>query len=135
MATLETQEFLLSLRRFIARKGRPQKIYSDNGTTFVGAANWLKKVSNNEKLNQYLAENKIVWQFERMVGLMKNALHKTVRNGLLSWKELEEVLLDIDVCLNDRPLSYVENDLQFPILTPNTLMFQRFAARRTATSL
>ena len=27
--------------------------------------------------------------------------------------------------MNDRPLSYVEDDVQFPILTPNTLMFQR----------
>ena len=137
MASLETQEFLLSLKRFIARKGRPQKIYSDNGTTFVGAANWLKKVSKDEELNHYLAENKIVWQFnlsrapwwrgqfERMVGLVKNALHKTIGNGILSWKELEEVLLDVEVCLNGRPLSYVEDDVEFPILTPNTFMFHQ----------
>lgn len=44
MESLETQEFLISLKRFIARKGRPQKIYSDNGTTFVGVANWLAKL-------------------------------------------------------------------------------------------
>jgi hypothetical protein len=137
MTSLETQEFLLSLKRFIARKGRPQKIYSDNGSTFVGVANWLRKVSKDEKFNHYLAENKIVWQFnlsrtpwwggqsERMVGLVKNVLHKTIGNCLLSWKELEEVLLDVEVCLNDRPLSYVEDDLQFPVLTPNTLMFHQ----------
>ncbi len=64
-------------------------------------------------------------QFERMVGLVKNALHKTIGNGILSWKELEEVLLDVEVCLNGRPLSYVEDDVEFPILTPNTFMFHQ----------
>ena len=58
-----------------------------------------------------------------MVGLVKNALYKTIGNGLLSWNELEEVLLDVEVCLNGRPLSYVEDKPQFPILTPNSLMF------------
>ena len=58
-----------------------------------------------------------------MVGLVKNALYKTIGNGFLSWEELEEVLVDVEVSLNDRPLSYVEDDVQFPLLTPNALMF------------
>lgn len=35
---METGEFLRSLKRLIARKGRPEKIYSDNAKTFVAAA-------------------------------------------------------------------------------------------------
>ena len=62
-------------------------------------------------------------QFERIVGLMKNALQKTIGNGFLTWEELEEVLMDAEVSLNDRPLSYVEEDVQYPLLTPNTMMF------------
>jgi hypothetical protein len=42
LATLSAQEFISSLKRFIARKGRPQKIFSDNGKTFVAAEKWLK---------------------------------------------------------------------------------------------
>ena len=61
--SLETREFILSLKKLIARKGRPQKIYSDNGSTFVGAARWLRKAMCDEKLNKFLAENEIVWQF------------------------------------------------------------------------
>jgi hypothetical protein len=34
---------------------------------------------------------------------------------MLRWKELEEVLLDVEVTLNNRPLTYVEVDLQFPV--------------------
>lgn len=133
--SLETQEFLLSLKKFIARKGRPNKVYSDNGTTFVGAARWLETVNKDEKLHHFLNQNMITWQFnlsrapwwggqfERMVGLVKNALYKTIGSGFLSWKELEEVLVDVEVTLNNRPLSYVEDDVQLPLLTPNTMMF------------
>ena len=42
LPSLETTEFLASLKRFIARRGRPQKMYSDNGKTFVVAAKWIK---------------------------------------------------------------------------------------------
>ncbi|XP_078345136.1 uncharacterized protein LOC144667518 [Oculina patagonica] len=133
--SLETQEFILSLKKLIARKGRPEKIYSDNGTTFVGAARWLRNAMYDEKFNKFLAENEIIWQFnlsrapwwggqfERMVGLVKNAFYKTIGCGFLSWAELEEVLLDVEITLNDRPLSYVEDDVALPILTPNSMMF------------
>ena len=33
------------------------------------------------------------------------------------------VILDIEVALNNRPLSYVEDDPQLPVLTPNSLLF------------
>ena len=61
-------------------------------------------------------------QFKRMTSLVKNVLYKTVRKATLSWRELEEVLLDIKHSLNNRPLTYVEDDIEYPILTPNTLV-------------
>ena len=42
--TMETEEFISTLKRFIARNGRPEKIYSDNGRTFMAAAKWLQNV-------------------------------------------------------------------------------------------
>ncbi|XP_068750785.1 uncharacterized protein [Montipora capricornis] len=57
-----------------------------------------------------------------MVGLVKSALNKTVGNSLLTWAELEEILLDVEVKLNNRPLSYADEDVQLPLLTPNSLM-------------
>ena len=130
-----TTEFLQSLKRFIARKGRPEKVFSDNGKTFIAAASWLKRVRNDEKLNDYLAKHGIKWkfnlsraswwggQFERLVGVMKQALYKTIGHGNLRWKELEEVLLDVETTVNNRPLSYVEDDVEMPILTPNAMQF------------
>lgn len=61
VSSLETQEFILSLKKFIARKGRPDKLYSDNGSTLVGAAGWLRKTMSDEKFSQFLAQNEIVW--------------------------------------------------------------------------
>ena len=135
LPSLETGEFIKSLKRLIARRGRPSKVYSDNGKTFVAAAKWLNKVRKDEKFNDFLAKQSITWQFnlsrapwwggqfERLIGLMKAAFYKTVGQGLLTWEELNEVLLDVEVTLNNRPLSYLEEDVQLPTLTPNSFLF------------
>ena len=62
-------------------------------------------------------------QFERLEGVVKWALYKSIGRASLTWNELEEVLLDVEVALNDRPLSYVEGDVQLPVLTPCAVMF------------
>ena len=36
--------------------------------------------------------------------------------------EHEEVVLDVEVAVNNRPLSYVEDDVELPVLTPVTMM-------------
>ncbi len=38
---LSTEEFIRSFKRLVARRGRPKKIYSDNGKTFVAASKWV----------------------------------------------------------------------------------------------
>ena len=132
-----TATFLGSLKRLVARRGRPAKIFSDNGGTFVGAAKWLSQIRRDEKVQGYLADEEIVWrfnlsrapwwggQFERLVGLFKRAFFKVVGGGMLSWTELCEVVLEVETQLNHRPLSYVEDDIQLPLLTPASFLFQR----------
>ena len=39
--SLKTDSFLCALRRFISRRGKPIKIYSDSRTNFVGVAKVL----------------------------------------------------------------------------------------------
>ena len=115
----------------------PEKRYSDNGKTFVGAEKWLKQVMRDEKTQNYLPHENIKWQFnlsraalwggqfERLIGLVKTALNKTIGCGMLTWTELCEVVLDVEIALNNRPLCYVEDDIQLPVLTPNSLLFLR----------
>ena len=126
--------FIRCLKRFVARRGRPRKIYSDNAKAFKCVAKWLFEIMKSEKLNDYIISQEISWQFnlsrapwwggqfERLVGLVKQSLYKTIGKALLTFYELEEVLLDVEQTLNNRPLSYVEDDIQLPILTPNALI-------------
>ena len=95
LLSLETVEFLGALKRFIARRGRPTRIYSDNAKTCVAAAKWLKKAMKDEQLHDFLVDKAISWQFnlsrapwwggqfERLVGLFKRAFNKTIGAGLL----------------------------------------------------
>ena len=134
LKSLELSEFLGSLKRFIARRGRPKIIYSDNGTTFKAASKWLKKVQSDEQMNNFLSERSVQWkfslglapwwgdQYERLIGLFKRVFYKSVGNGMLTLEELEDVVLDVEVALNDRPLSYLEDDIELPVLTPNSML-------------
>ncbi|GFV20009.1 uncharacterized protein TNCV_1154101 [Trichonephila clavipes] len=56
LTSVSTESFLLGLRRFIARRGRPSVIYSDTGTNFKGAYRiyqkmYLEKLKNVEEPN------------------------------------------------------------------------------------
>ena len=64
-------------------------------------------------------------QFEGLVGVFKRAFYKTFGGGMLSWTELCKVVLEVETQLNRRPLSYVEEDVQFPLLTPASFLFQK----------
>lgn len=58
-----------------------------------------------------------------MVGLVKNVFYKIIGCGLFLWVELEEVLFDVEIILNDRFFSYVEDDVVFLIFIFNFMMF------------
>ena len=62
-------------------------------------------------------------QFQRLIGVVKQSLYKSIGNGNLRWQELEEVILDVERIIHDRPLDYVEDDVQMPILTPSVMLF------------
>ena len=131
---MSTEEFMHSFKKLVARRGKPDKVYSDNAKTFVAAAKRVRKISKDEQVHDYLAKNNIKWQFnlskapwwggqyERLIGLVKQAFYKVVGRSSLTWKELEGVILDVEICLNNRPLAYVEDDHELPILTPNAMI-------------
>ena len=117
LPSLGTGEFIKSFKRLIARRDRPSLVHSDNGSTFTAAAKWLTKVKEDEKFHSFLSDQSFTWcfnvsralwwrgHFERLIGLFKSSFYKSVGQGLLSWDELCEVVLDIEVSLNQRQLS------------------------------
>ena len=86
LSRLETSEFPRSLKRFISRRRRPEKIYSGNGCAFVAVAKWFKAVMADEKVLDFLSRKRIQWQlnlsrapwwgghFERMVGIVRKSI-------------------------------------------------------------
>lgn len=65
VTSLTKEAYIAVLRRFIARRGKPELIMSDNGTQFVGAKNeintFLKQNSNS--LSESLANESINFKF------------------------------------------------------------------------
>ncbi|XP_055944623.1 uncharacterized protein LOC129975585 [Argiope bruennichi] len=57
-----TDVFLMAFRRFVSRRGRCTTIYCDNGSNFVGAANYLKQLDWN-RIQKYGTINSIDWKF------------------------------------------------------------------------
>ncbi|KHJ94999.1 Pao retrotransposon peptidase [Oesophagostomum dentatum] len=66
-ADLSARSFLFTLKRFIARRGVPQKIISDNGTNFQLAETILRSNANynddETRLSLFMAEHNISWNF------------------------------------------------------------------------
>ncbi|XP_074649031.1 uncharacterized protein LOC141904344 [Tubulanus polymorphus] len=64
---LDTDSFLLSLRRFMARRGHPAKIHSDNGTNLKGGERELRESIaewNQQKISDELTQLGIEWYFQ-----------------------------------------------------------------------
>ena len=58
-----------------------------------------------------------------MIGLTEQMLYKPLFNAHLTISELEGIALNIEININNRPLMYVDNDIELPILTPNSLIY------------
>ena len=58
-----TSAFIVTLRRFIAQRGMPATIWSDNGTNFVGAAKEIKKLVSDPELSDCCSHQGVHWKF------------------------------------------------------------------------
>ena len=132
--SMAVEEFKRALKWFVARRGKPNTIISDNAKTFKAARTWLQSIKDSDDINNYLAKESIKWKFnlsrapwwggffERLIGLMKSALSKVIGNAMLSFQELEDVLLSIEIFMNNRPLTYIGEEFEKPAITPNMLI-------------
>ena len=126
--------FQRALKEFVGRRGSPKQMVSDNGRTFIATKKWLTTLRKNEDLSNYITEQGIQWRFnmsrapwwggffERLVGIMKRSLSKVVGRSTLNFEELEEVLLDVESAMNNRPLCYLGEEFEEQVITPNILL-------------
>ena len=126
--------FLAAFQRFVSRRGRPRRVYSDNGTNFRGAARELgaaiRSAVGSPDLAAFSDTEDIGWSFippaaphfgglwEAGVKSAKHHLHRVVRDHTLSYEELATVLCMIEACLNSRTLVPNPSDDDDLALTP-----------------
>ena len=85
---LSSAEFQRALKEFIARRGCPQTLVSDNGKTFVATGKWLSTLKKDHNLASYIGALNIRWKFnlarapwwggffERLIGTFKGGRPK-----------------------------------------------------------
>ena len=135
---LSASTFIILFRRFCARFSIPKLIISDNGTNFTASAAYFHSLFSDLQVKDHLNEFKIRWKFiaprapwqggfyERLIRVVKGCLKKVMYRRMLDWDELVTVLLEIEQCINNRPLTYVESELaDLQPLTPNHLLLGR----------
>ncbi|XP_073820658.1 uncharacterized protein [Musca autumnalis] len=137
VSDLSTPAFMAALTRFVARRGCPNKIFSDNGRNFVGAArgirdNFKKVVSETkEKATIRYEHHQLEWNFipasaphmgglwEAGVKSCKTHLKKIAGQIRYTYEEFSTILAAIEACLNSRPLTpQSENIDDLTALTP-----------------
>ncbi|KAK6760056.1 hypothetical protein RB195_021539 [Necator americanus] len=115
-----TAQFLLAFRRFMARRGTPDSVLSDNAPTFkLGKeifTNELMGFEQDALVRKFSLDNGFKWSFitpyspwkggiyERLVGSVKACLKKTMLKRILDLRTFETVLFEIEAILNTRPL-------------------------------
>ena len=64
---MTAEHFLEAFQRFIARRGKPNKIISDNATNFKATKNTIdiawNDITRDREVHSYLSENRIEWKF------------------------------------------------------------------------
>ena len=124
---MSAEQFLLGFRRFILRHGKPKEIISDNAMQFKLASDTLenlwRQIVTHSDVCTYVANEKIKWKFitefapwmggvyERMVGLVKRALRKTIGKARLTSEQLLTVVKEAEAVVHSRPIVYAGYDI------------------------
>lgn len=143
VSSLTTEAFLATLKRFIARRGKPSDIFSDNGTNFVGAVKEMREVKRfllgtEDFLKSNLRNEQIEWHFmpprspnfgglwEAGVKSVKSHIKRIVGNRVFTFEAFSTILSQIEAVLNSRPLSPLSADpSDFNPLTPAHFLIGR----------
>jgi transposase InsO family protein len=138
--SLETDDFLLCLIRFIGRRGQPTTLHSDNGTNFRGADQELKQCLQRlkqSKIQDFLLPLGMEWHFnplasphmggvwESLVKFVETALKAILSQLHVSKSVLHTALVEVEAVVNSRPLTHNSSDpADYTALTPQSFPYR-----------
>nr|XP_049699599.1 uncharacterized protein LOC126053427 isoform X1 [Helicoverpa armigera] len=135
---LTKEGYMAALNRFVARRGKPKSILSDNGTNFVGTCNELQQFLKQSNISYEVAQRGIEFTFappysphfngiaEAAVRSTKHHLKRLLQLTHFTYEEMVTCLTQIEAVLNSRPLTPLSSDpLDFTVLTPSHFLIGR----------
>lgn len=136
--SLDTDSFLVALRRFIARRGQVKIIRSDNATNFTSGERELREsinAWNQSKIHDTLLQKNIKWIFnppsgshfggvwECCIRTARKILQALLQMQTIDDESLSTLLCEVESVMNGRPLTTVSTDQRdLEALTPNHLL-------------
>lgn len=137
ISDMTSEGFIAGFKRFVARRGHCSQMWSDNGTNFTGASKELLSMGISEQssvaleIKDWLNNNSVSWHFipphspnfgglwEAGVKSTKFHLKRVIGEATLTYEELSTVIIQIEACLNSRPISQVSENIDDPMpITP-----------------
>lgn len=136
VSDLTSVAFIAAYRRFTGRRGVCTDIYSDNATNYVGAAAIFNKTERDLGFNKDVLSSLAVmgtkWHFSPPLsphcnGLAESAIRSVkyhnrciIGDSTLTYEELTTFLVQVECCLNSRPLYPMSSDpTDLNVLTPS----------------
>lgn len=125
LSSIDSDSFLMALRRFIARRGNPHELLCDQGTNFKGGERELNEAfaALQSELQNHLAVQQIKFTYnppsaphfggcwEREIRSIKAALKVTIGAQTVTEEVLRTVLIEVEGILNSKPLGYTSSDV------------------------
>ncbi len=128
-ASLSTEDFLATLKRFTSRRGVPAHVFSDNGTNFQGARENIRELqtlmestATLSAISHFSTHHDIQWHhipprtphfgglWESAVKSMKVLLRENLGPYPLRYDELYTLITEAEAILNSRPLLPLQSD-------------------------
>ena len=142
VCNLSSDSFILSLRRFLARRGPMASLRSDNGSNFVGAANEFRNLYNemdHTKISKFLSDQRCEWirwernvpyashtggVWERQIRSVRNTLTSLLHehSALLTDEAFNTLLAEAELIVNSRPITSDPGNADAPALSPIQLL-------------
>ncbi|XP_028411636.1 uncharacterized protein LOC114534738 [Dendronephthya gigantea] len=139
--TLDTDSFIDALRRFVARRGQPMEIRSDNGGNFVKGERVLRQAIdewNQEQIHDFLLQRNVKWTFnppagshfggvwERCIRTVRKVMKALMTEQVLHDESLNTLFCEVESVVNSRPITKLSDDPRDEEpLTPNHLLLLR----------